>query len=165
MRLPLRQLRYALPALLLVGVVPSCKPPPESVQVKERVDGPPDLMPAGKANPANQSFQLSAFHLNHIWSSGGNTSTRPYRAKITVWDYAEDQAVLAELYFDDATGGSEPASSDPNRSKPPYQIHFPMSTIGPILGTLRNANEPIFLYYYEGAWAIGTYTAEPVGID
>jgi hypothetical protein len=40
-----------------------------------------------------------------------------------------------------------------------------MAAMGPILNTLRNTNEPVFLYYYRGKWAVGTYLAEPVGAD
>lgn len=143
-----------------------CKPPPESVRVKEPVSGPPDLVKDATASGANRAYQLRAFHLNHIWANGGQKGPDgDFRAKVTVWDYADDESVVAELYFDDAGHESAATNPDPTKTQRPYRIHFPMSAFGPILGTLRNTNEPIFLYYYDGGWAVGTYSAEPIGID
>jgi hypothetical protein len=161
----MRQLSYVTLAALLMVVPSGCKPAPENVRVKERVAGPPDLAKGGTADPSSRSFQLSAFHLNHIWSGPGSTASRSYRAKVTVWDYSDEQAAVAELFFDDTTATAGATVPDPNNAKRPYQIHFPITTMGPILSTLRNSNEPVFLYYYDGTWAVGTYSAEPVGID
>lgn len=143
-----------------------CKPPPESVRVKESVSGPPDLVKTGAPSMANRAYQLRAFHLNHIWADGGQKGPDgEYRAKITVWDYADDESIVAELYFDDGGREFHGTNPEPTKAQRPYRIHFPMTAFGPILGTLRNTNEPIFLYYYDGGWAVGTYSAEPVGVD
>jgi hypothetical protein len=165
MRFAMRQLSYVGLAALLVIAPLGCKPAAENVRIKEHVAGPPDLAKGGSADPANRSFQLSAFHLNHIWSSASNAASRSYRAKVTVWDYTDEQAAVAELFFDDTADESATRVPDPRHAKRPYQIHFPVTTMGPIMSTLRNSNEPVFLYYYEGAWAVGTYSAEPVGVD
>jgi hypothetical protein len=165
MRSPMRQLSCLGIAALLVLAPSGCKPPPENVKIKERVIGPPDLAKDGNVSPANRSFQLSAFHLNHIWATTHSAPPRGYRAKITVWDYADDHSAVAELYFDDTADGTAATVPDPASAKRPYQIHFPITTVGPILSALRNSNEPVFLYYYEGAWAVGTYSAEQVGVD
>ena len=157
---------FSVFAIALVIAFAACKPPAENQEVKEKIDGPPDLVKDAKPNPANQSFQIRAFQLNQVWSgaSGRSAGAEPYRVKVTVWDFDENGPALAELYFHDAD--KLPAENpDPNHAKRPYQIHFPMSALAPILGTLRNTNEPIFLYFYDGAWAFGTYSAEPVGID
>lgn len=153
-------------AAALVIAFAACKPPAENQQVKEKVDGPPDLVKDAKPNPTNRSFQIRAFHLNQVWSgpTGHPDGAQTYRVKVTVWDFDETGPAVAELYFHDAD--KLPAENpDPARATRPYQVHFPMSALAPILGTLRSTNEPIFLYYYEGAWAFGTYSAEPVGID
>lgn len=152
-------------ATFALACLVGCKPAPESVRVKEPVGGPPDLVQNAAPNPANHSYQLRAFHLNHVWAQAGGHSNpaTAYRAKITVWDYAEDESAVAELYFEDAPSAA--SNPDPNKTSRPYKLHFPVSAMSPILGTLRNTNEPIFLYYYEGAWAVGTYMAEPVGVD
>jgi hypothetical protein len=165
MRFPMRQLSYVAFAALLVIVPSGCKPAPENVRIKERVAGPPDLTKRGTVDPSNRSFQLSAFHLNHIWSPVGNAASRSYRAKVTIWDYTDEETAVAELFFDDVSAEAGATVPDPSHAKRPYQIHFPITTMGPIMSTLRNSNEPVFLYYYEGAWAVGTYSAEPVGID
>lgn len=154
-------------AALAALAIASCKPPPESVKVTEIVDGPPDLVKLLAANPANRAFQLRAFHLNHIWAGteGQPDPAGNYRAKITVWDYSDDPSAVAELYFHDGGPQPLPASASPINTKRPYQLHFPISTIGPMLNTLRNTNEPIFVYYFNGRWAVGNYVAEPVGVD
>ena len=156
----------ALAAALLVAA--GCKPPPpESIRVKETVTGPPDLTKRTPAKLADHAYQLRAFHVNHVWAGATprRESARSYRAKVTLWDYAEDESVVAELYFDDDASHETTANPDPAKTSRPYAIHFPMSAFCPILGTLRGTNEPVFLYYYDGAWALGTYVAEPVGID
>ena len=164
-------MRFFRPATLvfaaaLVIAFAACRPPAEGQQVKEKVDGPPDLVKSASRSPGNQSFQIRAFHLNHVWSgpSGRSEGEQSYRVKVTVWDFDETGPALAELYFHD-TDKLLAGNADPNHATRPYQIHFPMTALTPILGTLRNTNEPIFLYYYDGAWAFGTYSAEPVGID
>ncbi len=156
---PLSLCVIACVLVLLTG----CKPPPESVRVKEQVVGPPDLVKTLPSKPGNRAFQIRAFHLNHIWSA--TSADRAYRAKVTVWDYADDESAVAELYFDDTVPESAAANPDPAKSQRPYKVHFPIAALGPILNTLRNTNEPIFLYYYDGAWSLGIYTAEPVGVD
>lgn len=165
MRLPTR-LSLCLAALGL-SLLAGCNPPPESVQVKEIVSAPPDLAKAARPGSKNRGFQIKAFHLNQVWAGATDAqSVAPeYRAKITIWDYSDAKVALAELYFHDLNGAALPVSSTPINAKAPYQIHFPVSVISPILSTLRNTNEPIFLYYFEGHWAIGTYVPEPVGID
>lgn len=165
MHSPLRQLVHVGIIMLWIGAAAGCKPEAENVKLKEHVAGPPDLVKNAPADPANRSFQLSAFHLNHIWSSPHGATTPGFRAKVTIWDYTDDKNAVAELYFEDVSNGTAAGISDPNHTNRPYQIHFPVSTMGPIMSALRNSNEPVFLYYYQGAWAIGTYSAEPVGVD
>ena len=162
-------MRYPRILLCIAGagafLLNACTPPPENVRVKERVSAPPDLVRAGATNPANQAYQLRAFHLNHVWADRGSgaDAADSFRSKISVWDYENETAPVAELYFHDSRQESLPASSDPAHASRPYQIHFPLGTFEPILNTLRNTNEPIFLYYFDGRWAVGIYSAEPVG--
>lgn len=164
-------MRYPAPlgicALAIVlGFVAGCKPPPEMIRVQEVVKGPPDLTKGAAPAATDQAFQLHTFHLNHIWAgpNGLADASGHYRAKISVWDY-DDDTPIAELYFrDDASlSGMEPAN--PATAKRPYQIDFPGSALMPILSTLRNTNEPVFLYYYHGNWAVGTYNPESIGSD
>jgi len=160
---------FAYLAALAVLLTPGCKPPaPENIRVKEQVSGPPDLVKAeASAHLANHAYQLRAFHLNHVWAGAAprHETDHSYRAKITLWDYADDESAVAELYFDDDASRETAANPDPSKTPRPYRIHFPVTALAPILATLRGTNEPIFLYYYDSAWAVGTYVAEPVGAD
>lgn len=148
-------------AFALVGCGPA--PSPASVRSKKDILAPSDL--AKKTPPqGTRAFQLRAFQIDHIWAGAGHggDAAQRYRAKITVWDY-NDESAIAELYFHDAApDGPIP---NPDETARPYRLHFPASVIGPAMSVLRNANEPVYLYYYDNQWAIGVASAEPVGVD
>lgn len=131
--------------------------------------GPPDLLAAGQTDSHARAFHLRAFHLQHIWAGAGNGADgADYRAKVALWDYSHEDPMVAELYFHDADR-FDPAgrhhNPDPDKAKAPYQIHFPMSTVGPVLQSLRSANERVYLYYYHGEWAVGILLPEVVGSE
>jgi hypothetical protein len=156
-----RDIFFALFALCLVG----CGPPqsPVSVRVKEQLNGPPDLVKNGPWDKRWRAFQLHTFQMNHVWAGAGRPhEDGDYRLKLTVWDYS-DSAVLAELYFHDGPAVTD--NPDPNKSDRPYHLHFPATAMGPILQALRNANEPVYLYYYDNNWAFGLSAPEAIGVD
>ena len=68
------------------------------------------------------------------------------------------------MFFHDGPG-AVPDNPDPKNAKRPYQLHFPASLLGIVLSTMRNANDPVYLYYYDGQWAVGISLPELVGID
>ena len=131
------------------------------------LSGPPDLVKDGKADPHALALPVRIFHVNHVWAGAGyEADGHDYRAKVTVWTNSSGEPPLAEFYFHD-TERFEPAgrhkSSEPGTG--PHQIHFPMSTFGPILALMRSANEPVYLFYFRGRWAIGTSLAEAIGSE
>jgi hypothetical protein len=145
-----------------------CTPPPSPVSVRaaKEINGPPDLVKGNKWDPRWRAFQLHSFQMNHVWAGAGHDESDggQYRVKLTVWDYSDDQPV-AELYFHEANDNA--GNPDPNAPelKRPYHLHFPSSTSGPILQALRNANEPVYLYYYDNQWAVGVGAPEAIGVD
>jgi hypothetical protein len=145
----------------------SCSPPPSPVSIKSKVElnGPADLTKKIAANPRWRAFQLKTFQLNHVWSGPGRKEQggEPYRAKLTLWDFSDDGSPIAEVYFHDP--GQEVPNPDPNTSQRPFKLHFPIGAVGPIFQTLRNANEAVYLYYFEDLWGIGIGAPEPVGVD
>ena len=155
----------AVLVLLAAGCTPA--PSPVSVKAKQALNGPPDLVKGAPWDARWHAYQLRAFQMNHVWSGPGYQTAdgNPYRVKLTVWDYAEDGSVVAELFFHDTPAGALAGNPDPKDAKRPYQIHFPAGATGPILQALRNANEPVYLYYYDNQWAIGIDAPEPVGVD
>jgi hypothetical protein len=144
-----------------------CTPPPSPVSVRatKPLNGPPDLVKDAKWNNRWRAFQLHTFQMNHVWAGNGrhDAAGAAYRTKLTVWDYTAD-VPIAEIYFHD---GNEPANPDPNAPglKRPFQLHFSSSAAGPILQTLRNANEPVYLYFYEDQWGVGIGAPEAIGVD
>jgi hypothetical protein len=156
-------------AAALVALTAGCgeSPSPVSVQAKQELNGPPDLVKGAPWDARWHAYQLRGFQMNHVWSGPGHQSANEnvYRLKLTIWDYAKDGSAVAELYFHDTPVGAEAGNPDPKDAKRPYQIHFPASATGPILQALRNANEPVYLYYYENQWAVGISAPEPVGVD
>ena len=122
---------------------------------------------AGVKDPSFRAFHLQAFHVQHIWA-GGNQGPdgADYRTKVAVWDYTQDNSLVAEFYFHDQDH-FDPAglhhNPDPAKMSPPYQIHFPTNAIGPMLDTMRTANERVYLYYAHGEWAVGVIRPEGIG--
>ena len=163
---PLARL-IVFPAALALLLAAGCGPgqSPVSVRVKHQVGGPDDLVKGATPDPRWHAFQLHTFQMNHVWASAGRTGANGevYRAKITIWSFDQNDAPIAELYFHDL--GHDVSNPDFKDAPRPYQLHFPMSSIGPILQALRNANEPVYLYYFENQWAIGIAAPEPIGID
>jgi hypothetical protein len=154
-------------ASMLLAIAAGCaRTPSDLARVKDAVDGPPDLVRPGTSHPDWRGYQVRNFQLNHVWSgpAGLQAGGQTFRAKITIWDYADDGSSLAEVYFDDTVDQLK-SGPNPNQAKRPYQLHFPMSAFGPILATLRNSNEPVFLYFGNEAWAVGTLAPESVGVD
>jgi hypothetical protein len=132
-------------------------------------DGPPDLMKSLQADRHARAFHLRAFQTQHIWAGAGyGPDGADFRAKVALWDYSNEDPMLAELYFHDAER-FDPAgrhhNPDPDKANPPYQIHFPMSAVGPVLNVLRSANERVYLYYYHNEWAVGILLPEVVGSE
>jgi len=121
----------------------------------------------GVFDPTFRAFHLQAFQMQHIWAGGGQGADgADYRVKLAVWDYGQDNPLVAEFYFHDAdrfdpTGRHR--NPDPTQAKPPFQIHFPMSTLAPMLDPLRTANERVYLYYAHGEWAVGVIRPEGIG--
>ena len=152
----------ALCGLLTLAMLGGC-----SRRSVEELNSPPDFVRDGKTDPHALALRVRVFQVNHIWAGAGHEAEgADYRAKITVWSYSQGEPALAELYFHDAERfepagrhkGSEPGSD-------PHQIHFPMSTLGPIIGLMRSANEPVYLFYFRGRWCIGTSFAEAIGSE
>jgi hypothetical protein len=159
-------------AVVLVALIAGCGEPPSPVSVrsKQELNGPPDLVQGARKDPRWHAYQLRGFQMNHVWSgpggySPGGDNAYPYRLKVTVWDYADDGSAVAELFFHDGPTGELVGNPDPKDAKRPYQIHFPATAVGAILQALRNANEPVYLYYYNQQWAVGISGLEPVGVD
>ncbi|HVS53211.1 MAG TPA: hypothetical protein VHD62_12720 [Opitutaceae bacterium] len=150
---------------MFLALFPACNRAPESVRVKEEVEGPSDLVKGTPPNPHWHAYQLQRFQLNHVWAGAGrrDDSGNLYRAKVTLWDYSDDDSPVAEVYFHESA--QDISNPPPSEAKRPYQLHFPITAVGPILQTLRNANQPIYLYYFENQWAIGINAPESVGID
>ena len=128
---------------------------------------PPGLPLLNANDPKARAFHLQSFHVQHIWAgSGHGPEGTDYRAKVAVFDYSQDNALLAELYFHDSDHYDPVGrhhNSEPSAAKQPYQIHFPMSTLGAMLDTLRTANERVYLYYAHGEWAVGIVSPEAIG--
>jgi len=131
------------------------------------LSGPPDLMKDGKGDPRAQAMRIRVFHVNHIWAGEGfDSDGSDYRGKVSIWSYSQGEPPLGELYFHDADK-FEPKGRHKNAEPGagPHQIHFPISALGPILALMRSANEPVYLFYYRGKWAIGTSLAEAIGSE
>lgn len=131
------------------------------------LSGPPDLMKDGKTDPHALALRFRVFQVNHIWAGSGlEADGSDYRAKVTVWAYSQGEPALAELYFHDAER-FEPSGrhKSPEPGSGPHRIHFPVSTLGPIIGLMRSANEPVYLFYFRGKWCIGTSLAEAIGSE
>lgn len=129
-----------------------------------RIEDPTEVpgLAKGTSGPTFRAYYLQAFHVQQMWAGSGPD----YRAKVAVWDYALEDSLVAEFYFHDADH-FDPANKhrnpDPTQAKPPLQIHFPMNTLGPMLDTLRTANERVYLYYSRGEWVVGVRTSEGIG--
>ena len=133
----------------------------------------PDFLKTLSANPRWRAYRLHSFQVQHLWSGIGHPAENgtDYRAKVVVWQYTADQspAVIAELYFHDPER-FEPAgrdrNPDPNTAGGgPFQLHFPVVALGPIIATLRAANDPVYLYFYDNQWSVGIPGAELVGSE
>ena len=110
---------------------------------------------------------MRVFHVQQIWAGNGyEADALDYRAKVSIWSYSQSEPALAELYFHDPEK-FEPAGRHKNSApgKEGLQIHFPISTFGPIIALMRSANEPVYLFYFRGKWAIGTSTSEVIGSE
>jgi hypothetical protein len=132
-------------------------------------DGPPDLMKSLQADRHARAFHLRAFQMQHIWAGAGHgPDGADFRAKVALWDYSNEDPMVAELYFHDADR-FDPAgrhhNPDPDKANPPYQIHFPMSAVGPVLNVLRSANEHVYLHYDHKEWTVRIFLPEVVGSD
>lgn len=131
------------------------------------VNGPPDLAKDGQTDPHGLALRIRVFHVQHIWAGAGyEADGADYRAKVAVWAYAQGEPALAELYFHDVDR-FDPAGRHKNTAPGagPNQIHFPVSTLGPLLGLMRSTNEPMYLFYFRGKWSIGTSRAEAIGSE
>ncbi len=130
----------------------------------------PDILRTLRENPSgpNKAWRVHVYQIGQLWadSSGGGPASP--RAKITLWldaDGGANTPPLAELYFDDpGAPRSVVTAADPSANTP-YQLHFSTVALGPVMSILRNANEPVYLYFYEGRWSLGIENAEPVGVD
>ena len=149
-----------LPLALAVG----CHRNAEKALASPGVNGAPNILKEIADHPGSpwKAWRLRAYHVNPIWAG----ADVPIRAKITVWDddIEEHDSPVAEFYFHDQT---LPANANPGDKgvRRPYQLHFPSSMLGAAMGTLRNANEPVYLYFYENQWSIGIMNGETVGVD
>jgi hypothetical protein len=153
----------ALAALLALAVLSGCNRARTMVEVA----GPPGFAKAVQKDPHALALRMRVFHVQQIWAGAGYEGDgADYRAKVSIWSYAQDEPPLAELYFHDSER-FEPAgrhkSSEPGAG--PLQIHFPMSTFAAITALMRSANEPVYLFYYRGRWCIGTSLAEAIGSE
>lgn len=120
----------------------------------------PDFAEAVKKDPfIEKRFMIKAYQIRHVW--GGNegypASAFHYRALLTMW--SDSSGPVAELFFHDE-GQRMPVNPDPRVVKePPYQIHFPLTMLEPVLHQLRFSKVPVFLSYYspagENEWAVG----------
>ena len=134
------------------------------------VTAPPDLIKDGKTDSRALALRMRVFHVQHIWAGAGyEAAGADYRAKVSIWSYSQGEPALAELYFHD-TDKFDPAgrhqNSDPHAAGAgTHQIHFPTSTFGAIIALMRSANEPVYLFYFKGRWAIGTSLAEAIGSE
>lgn len=172
-------MRAFLPAALavVVGLLAGCKRASSEI---DRAPSPtalratPSILDEIKANPKSpwKAYQLRAFQVNHMWGAAGyKPEGENYRAKLTLWDddAADKNTAVAELFFRDVAqfDPKRHLNPDPNQTGAarPFRLHFPANTLDPILSTLRSANEPVYLYYYDNQWAIGVIVAEPVGVD
>lgn len=136
----------------------------------------PDFTKKIAENARWRAYHLDAFQIEHMWAgighpTPGEASSTDYRAKVLVWRYVANQppALVAHLYFHDPDR-FEPLdrhrNPDPNaKGDEIYQLHFPLTSLGPIIATLRSANDPVYLYYYDNEWSIGIPGAEPVGSE
>lgn len=156
-----------LPVIALLLALAGCTRgrSPASTQAKTELNGPPDLVQDGTRDPRWRAYQLRNFQINHLWAGAGRAAEgeAPYRAKVSLWDYNGGTTPLAELYFHDA--GGLPANPDPAKAARPYRIHFPASILAEVLGTLRNANDRVYLYAHDDQWSVGVSMPELVGVD
>lgn len=180
----------ALPLALATG----CHRNPEKILASPGVRGRPDILKEIAADPHSpwKAFRLRAYHINQVWAGDGfepdGDKWANFRGKVTVWETVENpdgdpeepETALAELYFRDANQ-YDPAkhkNPDPNNPKDPnninaqgtgpgrtYRIHFPSAAMGIVSSILRNANEPVYLFWYHNQWAIGVANGETVGVD
>ena len=162
---PLRARRplSVLAGLLVLAVFSGCNRSRTMVEVT----GPPGFAKGVQQDPHALALRMRVFHVQQIWAGAGYEGNGgDYRAKVSIWSYAQDEPPLAELYFHDAER-FEPAarhkSSEPGAG--PLEIHFPMSTFAAITALMRSANEPVYLFYYRGRWCIGTSLAEAIGSE
>ena len=177
-----------LAALALV-LTAACDRAPEKPLVSPGAHGAPGLVQKIASDPHSpwKAWRLRAYQIDHIWGGDGyapkGDKWANYRAKVTVWDDdAQDRDTpLAEIFFRDPDQ-YQPAglhrNPDPNDPQDPnnqnaqgtgtgrtFRLHFPSGTTGVVLSTLRNANEAVYLYYYDHQWAVGVGAAEAVGAD
>ena len=134
----------------------------------KEISDPPDFVQRGRKDPRWHAYELRAFQVNHVWAGGGYAPDgADYRLKVTVWsDDRAKNTPVAEFYFHEPNHLEAHHNPDPNKAPgQPWQVHFPMSASSPVMQTLRNANDRVFLYYEGDQWAVGVLGAEPVGID
>lgn len=149
--------RRCVIAVALVAAVGGCG---------RRVEDPTEVpgLAAGTSGVKFRAYHLQAFHVQQMWAGAG--AAEDYRAKVAVWDYSQTEPRVAELYFHDTDRFDQAArhrNPDPDQAKPPFQIHFPTNMLGPMLDTLRTANERVYLYYSRGEWAVGVILPEGIG--
>ena len=155
------------PAVVSLAVLAGCHRNPEKLLASPGVAGTPNILKEIADHPGSpwKAWRLRAYQVIQIQAGADAT----VRAKVALWgDDAEDHDTpLAELHFHDQ---SPPANPDPNGAKAsgssrPYQLHFPVTVLGPVLSTLRNSNESVYLFYYEKQWSVGVVAAESIGVD
>ena len=176
-------------AALVLALTAGCDRTSDKPVVSLGVRGAPSLVQTLAGDPTTpwKAWRLRAYQTDHIWGGDGpapkGDKSASYRAKVTVWDddVQDHDTPLAEIFFRDPDQ-FQPAglhrNPNPNDPKDPanrnvqgtgpgrtFRLHFPSSTLGVVLSTLRNANEPVYLYYYDNQWAVGIANAEAVGAD
>ena len=170
-------LPFAMAVVLLAGLS-SCAPKSEHSASATVARGTPNVLEEIARQPGSpwKAYELRTFQTNHIWAGAGyKPGGDNYRAKITLWDNDANlkDAAVAELFFRDPAqlDAKRYQNPDPNSvddGKPlarPYRLNFPTAALESVLSTLRSANEPVYLYYYDNQWAVGVVLAEPVGAD
>ncbi len=106
-------------------------------------------------------FPIRCYQFRSIW--GGKVGyLGNFRALISVW--SKESGPVAELYFHDSENlPDNPDPQDQTKTKP-YQIHYPMSTLEPILHELRLSRNPLYLVYdypaSECQWAVAAEGGE-----
>ncbi len=134
------------------------------------VHQPPGFAKDNKLDPHDLALRMRVFHVQQIWAGAGyEADGNDYRAKVTIWSYSQGEPALAELYFHDSEkfdpSGRHTDSVPQTDQMGPLHIHFPITAFGPIIGLMRSANEPVYLFYFRSRWCLGTSLAEAIGSE